>query len=142
MALISPWLINVSNAQQLTDITYGKGVNLIAADSSFSMKFNYRMQNLLIAEMPSDYTGIEDVSANWLVRRSRLKFSGFAYTPRLKYKIELGLSNRDHGGESPETGNTSNLILDAFFKWKTCLFHQKSQNRVFAQVFDANVKKS
>ena len=67
--------MNVSNAQQLTDITYGKGVNLIAADSSFSMKFNYRMQNLLIAEMPSDYTGIEDVSANWLVRRSRLKLS-------------------------------------------------------------------
>lgn len=117
MALLSSCLLDVANAQQLTDITYGKGVNLLAADSSFSMKFNYRMQNLLIAEMPSDYSGIEDVSANWLVRRSRLKFSGFAYTPRLKYKIELGLSNRDHGGESPETGNTSNLILDAFFKW-------------------------
>ena len=104
MALLSSCLLDVANAQQLTDITYGKGVNLLAADSSFSMKFNYRMQNLLIAEMPSDYSGIEDVSANWLVRRSRLKFSGFAYTPRLKYKIELGLSNRDHGGESPETG--------------------------------------
>jgi hypothetical protein len=36
----------------------------------------------------------------------------------LQYKIELGLSNRDHGGEVPQTNNTSNLILDAFVRWK------------------------
>ena len=106
-----------SKAQQVITSSFGKGVNIVAADSSFSMKFNYRVQSLLLAEMPSDFEGIQDVSSNWLIRRSRLKFSGFAYHPDLQYKIELGLSNPDHGGESPETGNTSNLILDAFIQW-------------------------
>ena len=60
---------------------------------------------------------MDDMTSNWLIRRSRLKFSGFAYSPKVKYKIELGLSNRDHGGESIHTNNTSNLILDAFLRW-------------------------
>lgn len=67
--------------------------------------------------MPAQNNGFEDVSSNWLIRRSRLKFDGFAFNPKFKYKIELGLSNRDHGGENIHTNNTSNLILDAFVRW-------------------------
>lgn len=52
-----------------------------------------------------------------LIRRSRLKFDGYAFSPRLKYKVELGLSNRDHGGEIDETNNTSNLVMDAVIMW-------------------------
>lgn len=107
----------VTNGQAVLDNTFGKGVRVVAADSSFSMTFNYRMQNLFVAEMSDDLVNADDINTNWLLRRSRLKFSGFAYSPKLKYKMELGLSNRDHGGESPQTGNTSNLVLDAFFKW-------------------------
>jgi phosphate-selective porin OprO/OprP len=81
------------------------------------MKFNARVQSLLMFEAPSDNISMEGMTSNWLIRRSRLKFSGFAYSPKLKYKIELGLSNRDHGGESIHTNNTSNLILDAFVSW-------------------------
>lgn len=103
--------------QQTTNNTFGKGISIIAADSSFSMKFSTRIQSLFIAEMPAENNGIEDVSANWLIRRSRLKFDGFAFDPRFKYKIELGLSNRDHGGETVHTNNTSNLILDAFVRY-------------------------
>lgn len=111
-------ILTAASAQQSIDNTFGKGIRVIALDSSFSMTFNYRMQNLMMAEMPSGLESFGNVSSNWLVRRSRLKFSGFAYSPKLQYKIELGLSNRDHGGESPETNNTSNLILDAFIRWK------------------------
>lgn len=103
--------------QQVTNNTFGKGISIVAADSSFSMKFSARIQSLFIAEIPSDNNGMEDVSGNWMIRRSRLKFDGFAFSPNFQYKLELGLSNRDHGGESPETNNTSNLILDAFVKW-------------------------
>jgi len=81
------------------------------------MKFSTRIQSLFIAEIPAENNGFEDVSSNWLIRRSRLKFDGFALSPKFKYKIELGLSNRDHGGETVETNNTSNLILDAVVKW-------------------------
>jgi hypothetical protein len=102
--------------QQIIESTFGKGVTVVAADESFSMKFNARVQSLFITEVPGmDFNAVE---TNWLIRRSRLKFSGFAHHPNLQYKIELGLSNRDHGGEVPQTNNTSNLILDAFVRWK------------------------
>jgi hypothetical protein len=55
------------------------------------------------------------------VRRSRLKFDGFAFSPKLIYKIELGLSNRDISGASVFNRNTPRYILDAVLKWK---FHK------------------
>ena len=51
-----------------------------------------------------------------LIRRSRLKFDGFAYSPKLKYKV-LGLSNRDISGASAFTSNSLRYILDAVLKW-------------------------
>ena len=56
-----------------------------------------------------------------LVRRARLKFSGFAYSPKLTYKLELGLSNKDISGASEFTSNAPRYILDAVIKWN---FHQ------------------
>jgi phosphate-selective porin OprO/OprP len=111
LAMSSPLM-----GQQTIESTFGKGVTVVAADESFSMKFNARVQSLFITEVPGmDFNAVE---TNWLIRRSRLKFSGFAHHPNLQYKIELGLSNRDHGGEMQQTNNTSNLILDAFVRWK------------------------
>jgi phosphate-selective porin OprO/OprP len=52
-----------------------------------------------------------------LIRGSRLKFDGFAYSPKLKYKVELGLSNRDQSGASAYTSNAPRYILDALLKW-------------------------
>ena len=79
---------------------------------------NARVQSLLMFEAPAGSENLmDDMTSNWLIRRSRLKFSGFAYSPKVKYKIELGLSNRDHGGENIHTNNTSNLILDGFVRW-------------------------
>tara|TARA_Y100000589_G_scaffold301660_1_gene312672 strand:+ start:149 stop:1420 length:1272 start_codon:yes stop_codon:yes gene_type:complete len=104
--------------QEKVESKFGKGVYVVANDSSFSMKFNARVQSLLQFEVPYGSENLmDDMTSNWLIRRSRLKFSGFAYSPKVKYKIELGLSNRDHGGENIHTNNTSNLILDAFVRW-------------------------
>ena len=47
-----------------------------------------------------------------------MKFEGFAFDPKLKYKIELGLTNRDISGAKPETKNAPLVILDALAKWK------------------------
>jgi phosphate-selective porin OprO/OprP len=124
LAALACGAASVAVAQQPIDATFGKGVHVIAQDSSFSLKFNYRVQSLMETDLPvvvspvDGASSIGEVSTNWLIRRSRLKFSGFAYNPRLKYKIELGLSNRDHGGEVPQANNTSNLILDAFIRYK------------------------
>ena len=59
----------------------------------------------------------EKAESSFLVRRARLKFGGFAFSPKLTYKLELGLSNRDIGGASEYTNNAPRYILDAVVKW-------------------------
>ncbi len=65
--------------------------------------------------------GLTDPQSNMLVRRARLKFDGFAFSPTLSYKLELGLSNRDISGSSNFTSNAPRYILDAVVKWN---FHE------------------
>ena len=56
-------------------------------------------------------------TTSFLIRRARFKFDGYAYTPKLIYKFELGLSNRDLAGASIYTGNAPRYILDAVVMW-------------------------
>lgn len=54
-----------------------------------------------------------------LVRRCRLKFDGWAMNSKLKYKLELGISNRDiSGGPPSEFSSFSNIVLDAYIEWQ------------------------
>ena len=121
-ALLLVSAVNVS-AQDVTENSFGKGlINIVAKDSSYSMRFAARFQSLYTSqwEFP-EYGEFESGESNFLIRRARLKFDGFAYTPKLKYKIELGLSNRDLSGTSVYTGNAPRMILDAVVKWN---FHE------------------
>ena len=104
------------NAQIITPGSFGKGINFMSEDSSMTMKFQFRMQHLFDANYN---TTSEDFSSQYLVRRSRLKFSG-KVNPKLKYKAELGLTNRDMSVSS-EDGNgkgASRMILDAVLKYQ------------------------
>ncbi|MDG1331447.1 MAG: porin [Crocinitomicaceae bacterium] len=105
--------------QRKIDSKFGKGLyNVIAADSSWSMKFGVRFQSLFIGSWNvNDTTGIGNGDSQFLIRRARLKFGGFAFDPRLQYKIELGLSNRDLGKASERTNFAPKMILDAVLKW-------------------------
>ena len=108
-----------TQAQEISDTSFGKGlINFVAKDSTFSVKFAPRFQ---VRSMSSwDHNG--DIYANpehnFIVRRARLKFDGFAYNKNLIYKIELGLSNRDVSGANAFNRNTPRYILDAVIKWK------------------------
>lgn len=101
-------------AQETNAPKFGKGLfNLVGQDSTWTMKIGTRMQFLAI-------TNLEDGSSpesNFLVRRARLKFDGYAFSPKLKYKMELGLSNRDISGASQFTSNAPRYILDAVIKY-------------------------
>ncbi len=106
-------------SQEITENRFGKGIiNVVARDSSFSLVFAARFQSLFSSqwEFPNNEE-LESGESNFLIRRARLKFDGFAYSPKLVYKIELGLSNRDISGASVYTGNTPRFILDAVLKW-------------------------
>ena len=111
--------ISFAQSQEISDTSFGKGlINFVAKDSSFSVKFAPRFQ---VRSMSSwDHDGNQYISPehNFIVRRSRLKFDGFAYSPKLKYKLELGLSNRDISGANEFNRNTPRYILDAVIIWE------------------------
>lgn len=105
----------VSFAQDTYNLTLGKGVKFEDDDKTFSMQFNIRSQILYEGFY---IPGQNDYVDRFSIRRARLKFKGYAVTPKLTYKVELGLSNRDHGGgDIVELNNTANIILDAFIMW-------------------------
>ena len=81
--------------------------------NSSTMKFDGRIQNLGLVEMQG-----EEVETNLMVRRARLKFEGVAINPKFQYKVELGLTNRDHGSPIPQTKNSARIILDAVVKYE------------------------
>jgi len=105
------------SSQEANAPKFGKGLfNLIGKDSSFSMNISARMQMLGTSNWDVN-NGLSNPSSSLLVRRARLKFSGFAYSPKLTYKLELGLSNRDIGKASSFTNEAPKYILDAVVKW-------------------------
>ncbi|MFB0924445.1 MAG: porin [Vicingaceae bacterium] len=105
--------------QDITNTKFGKGLyNVIAKDSSYSMKFAFRIQSLYTGEWNIDEDGeIGAGSSRFLVRRARLKFGGFAFSTKLKYKLELGLSNKDLGKVDSRNNEAPKMILDAVVKW-------------------------
>ena len=111
-------MLSYSFAQQTNAPKFGKGLfNLVGQDSTWTMNIGARMQFLTIAGWDSNSDGLSNPSSSFLVRRARLKFNGFAFSPKLKYKLELGLTNKDIGGASEFTNNAPRYILDAVMKW-------------------------
>lgn len=110
--------VNLVNAQETSSSKFGNGVfNVVGQDSSWTMKIGARMQFLTIASWENNKGELINGEAAFSVRRARLKFGGYALTPKLKYKIELGLSNRDMAGASVYTSDTPRFILDAVMQW-------------------------
>ena len=106
-----------ANAQESNAPKFGKGLfNLIGQDSTWTMKVGLRFQTLATSKWDVN-NGLSNPESSMLIRRSRLKFDGFAFSPKLKYKVELGLSNRDQSGASKYTSNAPRYILDAVLKW-------------------------
>ena len=104
------------NVKAQIESTFGKGLNAVAKDSSFSLKFSTRFQTLYQGNYSIDNKSYDD---RFLIRRYRLKFDGFVYDPSIVYKLELGISNRDIGGGNiSQVGFSSRVILDAVIKWK------------------------
>ena len=87
---------------------------VIKQDSIFETIFRFRIQDraTFLSQNGSD---LHVASAAWQVRRCRLKFEGFAITPRLKYQLQLGLSDFDQA-IADGTGDQS-ILMDAFIRY-------------------------
>lgn len=110
--------LNTSIYAQIVAPKFGSGIQITGQDSSFYMKVGTRFQTLYTSNMDLDSDVGDNSTSAFLIRRSRLKFDGWAHTPKLKYKLELALSNRDNGGGNSSTfSNAANIILDANVTW-------------------------
>jgi len=110
--------VYATQAQEISDAKFGNGlINFTAKDSSFSVKFAPRFQFRANTIWSHDGTQYEKAFQNFLIRRARLKFDGFAFSPKVKYKLELGLSNRDISGANEFNNNSPRYILDAVIMW-------------------------
>ena len=57
------------------------------------MNVSARMQFLGGSQWEHEDGNFTNPQSNFLIRRARLKLKGFAFSPKLEYKIEIGLSN-------------------------------------------------
>ncbi len=109
---------------QESKIKFGKGLYVVAKDSSMDLKFGMRFQTLFEATQTMTDSGFADnFESQLLTRRFRLKFDGFVYNPAVVYKVEMCFSNRDiglgkTGSENNNFNMASNIVLDAVIKWK------------------------
>jgi hypothetical protein len=93
--------------------TYGKGLGITAPDSLFYINIRFRMQNRVAFQTESDDDlSISQVEAR--VRRLRLRFDGFVYSPKISYLIQLSFSRGDMDYEAL---NFPNLIRDAYIQY-------------------------
>ena len=114
-------LISSITFSQLEDYSFGEGFRYKSKDNSFYIKTAFRFQLLSQFDWNvanDDLSKIGNQESNFLIRRSRFKFDGYALSPQLKYKFEVGLSNSDVNINNPNYfGNGSNYILDAYIDW-------------------------
>lgn len=114
-------VIGLSAKAQMQDYSFGEGIRYTAKDSTFGIKASFRFQTFFAGNWKVQNDDIYDIgqfNSSFLIRRARLKFDGFAYSPKLIYKVELSLSNRDidHAGKA-YYGEGGNIVLDAYLKW-------------------------
>ncbi|MDH4057439.1 MAG: OprO/OprP family phosphate-selective porin [Cyclobacteriaceae bacterium] len=92
-----------------------KGFGVVDKDSTFSLKFQFRIQNRAAYYSVSDSDLTPD-SFEFRVRRLRLKLEGFVVDPRLTYYIQLSFSRGDMDWRGPDNStinNSPNIVRDA-----------------------------
>lgn len=89
--------------------SFGKGVGITSPDSLFLLNIRFRLQNrAAFTTKGADDLTIDRVEAR--IRRLRLRFDGFIYTPKLYYLIQLAFTRSDM--DFDDTG-FPNVIRDA-----------------------------
>lgn len=107
-------LASTAFAQQGTSVAFDphKGI-VVKRDTTFEMVFRFRMQDRVHFTLNAG-DAAADAATSFLLRRFRLKLEGFAISPRLKYKVQIGLSRND---QSVGDGSAPSPLLDALVFW-------------------------
>src|SRR5690606_2298428 len=102
-------------AQEKAMFSFGKGIEVVAPDSSISLKFNFNLQNRFdIKTHSTDDWEVDEFSAR--IRRFRMKFTGFVLDPRITYKIQLAMAPRNNSNTT--LGQAPRVMYDAMFSYR------------------------
>ena len=100
---IKRWIDNLVESEMdeylanMPNIEVGKGVSFSPKDNSFKTTLRFRMQNLAGANF-DDKMKVNDTDGQ--VKRLRLRFDGYIFSPKFIYSIQLGFTGRTHHGTS------------------------------------------
>lgn len=97
-------------AQNDPAFSFDNGLNVVAPDSSASLNFTMYLQNRIdVRTLSTNDWSVDEFTA--LIKRFRMKFTGFLMDPRLTYKIQLTLAP---GNVSSTTmGQAPRVMYDA-----------------------------
>ena len=93
--------------QNLPNIEIGKGITFRPKNESYEMTLRFRMQNMVGLSFGRDFRLTETEAQ---IKRLRLRFDGYIFSPKFIYSIQLGFSSYDSG--MLPNGNM-NIIRDA-----------------------------
>ena len=93
--------------RNMPNLEVGKGITFRPKSNWFSLTMRFRMQNLLALSFDDDFT-LTKTEAR--VKRLRLRFDGYIYSPKLVYSVQLGFTSYD---TEPLPGGDMNIVRDA-----------------------------
>ena len=95
----------------LPNIEVGKGVTFRPKNNSYEMTLRFRMQNMIGLSFSRN---MNLTSTDAQIKRLRLRFDGYIFSPKIVYSIQLGFSSYDtEPVPNGEGGVNMNLIRDA-----------------------------
>lgn len=97
----------LARLRNMPNIEVGKGITFQPQNKLYKMTMRFRMQNLLSMDFDKDFSLTETEAR---VKRLRLRFDGYIYSPKLLYSIQLGFTPYD--AKTLPNGNT-NIVRDA-----------------------------
>ena len=97
----------LEHLRNMPNIEVGKGISFEPKNKSYKMTMRFRMQNMASASFDDNFSHTETEAR---VKRLRLRFDGYIFSPKLLYSIQLGFSPYD--AEVIPNGNV-NIIRDA-----------------------------
>lgn len=117
---VSLFFCILTHSESNSQISLDNGMNIIASDSSFSMKFGLLLQPRfeILDSINNDDAQGSSTDANALLRRVRFRFEGFTGTPRLTYFFQLGVTNYDMESIKDADGEITGIIYDAYLDWE------------------------
>lgn len=93
--------------RMMPNIEIGKGITFQPRSKWYSMTLRFRMQNMVGLSFDRDFSLMQTEAR---VKRLRLRFDGYIYSPKLVYSIQLGFTPYD----TKELPNSNtNIVRDA-----------------------------